>query len=175
MAVDDAAGQLVAQIRAAGGVAWFTGGGELAWGIGCIGNRVYRYLIGATDAPNQCHVYQLSQDLADFNASLTPPTEHLMKGAPAHPGSTPRSFFALEDSGLQMATASSGDQPIDIQSAYARLLSTRGWRAPLQPGKGVDLYLREREVLLLRAESAGEGGGSLIILIHKPLGAKPPG
>lgn len=160
---------LRARLQQAGGALWATGGDELAWAIGCDGERVYRFLVSAGQGPRQCLVFQLSQSFDDFKASLQPPADHLLKAAPAFPGSTPKSFLASDVTRTSVATATATAEQDEVKNFYARQLTTAGWSSVFQPGKGLDVYLRGDEVVLVSTETAGDAGGSLIMLLHKPL------
>lgn len=169
LSLDEAVEEVRKQVQADGGTLWMTGEGEMRWAIGYAGDRVIRILFNAGDGPRQCLVFQLSQTLEDFNASLTPPERHMMKAAPEFPGSSPVSFLGSDTTGLELATASAPVQAAEAQSYYARQLTGAGWAPAFKPGKGADIYLREREMMLVSAKSTSEGSGCLLMLLHKPL------
>ncbi len=169
LSLTEAVEALRAKVRQGGGEIWFTGVGEMVWGIGCDGERVFRFLVTATQNPRSSLVFQLSQSFEDFTASLTPPQEHLLKAAPAYPNSEEKSFLASEATRTEMATSTAGSPPADVKNFYAERLPGGGWAPVFQPGKGLDVYLRGNEVILVSAESAGDSGGSVIMLLHKPL------
>lgn len=167
--MDETMSTLRAKMQQAGGALWVTGGDELAWAIGCDGENVYRYLVSAGQGPRQCLVFQLTQTFDDFKASLQPPTEHLLEAAPAYPGSQEKSFIASEKTKTAMASSTTGDTPGDVKNFYAQQLSAAGWSNVFQPGKGIDVYLRGNEIVVVSTETAGDAGGSLIMVLHKPL------
>ena len=169
LSMDEVIESLRAKVRQNGGAIWFTGSGELAWGIGSDGENVHRFLISAGEGPRSCLVFQLSQTFDDFNVSILPPSEHLLAAAPPYPGSEEKSFLASDTTHTEMATAKAGATPSDVKNFYAQQLPAAGWSPVFQPGKGVDIYLHGNELILVSTESAGAAGGSVIILLHKPL------
>lgn len=167
--MDETVEALRTKFNRAGGAFWASGSGELMWAIASDGERVFRFLLSAGEGPRQCHVHQLSQSFEDFKASLQAPAEHLLKAAPAFPGSTEKSFLASDATKTQLASSFAAAPQGEIHDFYAAQLPAAGWSPVFQPGKGLDIYLKGNEVILLSTETAGESGDSLIMLLHKPL------
>ena len=92
-----------------------------------------------------------------------------MKAAPPFPDSEEKSFMASESTHTELAASMTQASPADVKNFYAQRLRSAGWSPVFQPGKALDIYLRGGEVILVSADSAGESGGSMIILLHKPL------
>lgn len=172
LSMEETVAAIRAKVQRDGGAIWVTGNDEMAWAIGASGDRVFRFLITAGQGPRSCLVFQLSQSYDEFRTSLVPPREHLLTAAPAYPNSEPLSFLGSEATGLELATNESGSAPPEIQRFYATQMTDAGWSPVFQPGKGADIYVKDREVVIVSAQSSGDGGGSVFMVLHKSLSSE---
>jgi hypothetical protein len=174
MDLDEIAAQLKARAEKLGGAAFASATPDLAWGIACGNGRVVRYLVTTLDSPN-CVAFVTEQSFEDFRASVRPPSRHLLRAVEPYPGSEPESFYASTATTLALETSLAAALPAEVRRHYAQALAADGWGAVRAPGGagdgGADLYLKGAELVVVRALSAGGGGGSRIMVFHKRIGA----
>jgi hypothetical protein len=169
-APEDVLRDLQAKVKQQGGHLAAAEGGPIAWAMAVTADgHVHRLLITAGEG-RYSHVFQLSQDLADFQRSLLPPAR-VPLDVPEVPGGQVTSYLANDGSGTALASVRTASDPLGLRAPYAAQLSAAGWqRMPAGGGDGA-AFVREGALLWVTVKRTGAGDESLVTLAHKRLKA----
>ena len=161
-------GDLRAKAQAAGAKILIGEGGALAWAVAVTPDgRIHRILISAAEG-RYSHLFQLSQDAADFQRSLAPPAR-LPLDLPEIPGSRILSYLANDDSATAVASLGAAGDAIAARAPIAASLAAEGWERLPAGGGDAAVFVRKGELLLVSVKRAGADGGALITIAHKRL------
>ena len=158
------------RIESAGGAFYAADGGDLAWGIACADGKVTRFLISG-GATRSSQVFQLVQDFEAYRRSRQPPATAGLPDVPELPGARVSQVLANEKSGLTLAQARCAENPASAHQRVNALLAGAGWQLMLGGGSQAGIYIRNHDLLVASALSAGSTGETLITLAHKRQGA----
>lgn len=164
--VDEAMAVLRQRAQNRGGAMYAVNGGELAWGVACVGDRVLRFLISAGPG-RYCHIFQLEQSYEEFHASRVPPATAGLPDVPEIPEARVSQVLAVESSGLTLASEHTATAPAVALHQINELLAGAGWGLMMPAGGQAGVYVRGRDLLVVNAVSSGGEGETLLTLAHK--------
>lgn len=162
---------------AAGEIAVFLPGPDMAWGVTAGGGRVHRVFATAMESGRQTLVFRFSQSESDFRAAPRHPP--LPDGIPAFPGASPAFQAVNRTSRTTFAVYTASAQPADVHAYYARALASRQWSPALGAAEpaAMGFFLRQDALCGVAAKKARQTGLTVITVVHRRLsdGATPPG
>ena len=162
--------KLIPAYQALGGQAFCVSGEKLGWGIVLLDGRVIRLLVANTGRHNTSTLFRIEQSEEDFARSQQKPTAALPPDVPVYPGSQWTQTIHNDAANSTIATATVGATPNTVLRYYAEEMPRAGWRAGLGPRDTISgIYLRGREMLVVSANSTGNHGQTVVILLHKRL------
>ena len=164
----DVLSDLRAKAQASGTKILAASGGALAWAVAVTPDgRIHRILISAAEG-RYSHLFQLSQDAADYERSLRPP-DRLPLDLPEIAGAKVLSYLANDDTATAVASLGSGGDAIAARAPIAASLAADGWQRLPAGGGDAAAFVRKGELLLVSVKRAGADGGALVTIAHKRL------
>jgi hypothetical protein len=162
--------KLIPAYQAMGGQAFCVSGAKLGWGIVLLDGRAIRLLVANTGRHNTSTLFRLEQSEAELVRSQQTPVAPLPSDIPVYPGSRWTQTIHNDAANSTMATATVGAEPQSVMRYYAEEMPRAGWQAGLGPRDTASgIYLRGRELFLVSANSTGNRGQTVVILLHKHL------
>ena len=111
-------------------------------------------------------VYQIAQPVDAYLKSLSQPLKSHMQVIPEYPGSKPTYFMKDYGTETTLEVSSTASVPEQITKYYDNTLEASGWKRPLNQKKGIRIYLKGDEIILISAHEALDGH-SRLTRVHK--------
>ena len=150
-------------------------GGTLGFATSEADGLILRLIVLRLTAEDQTLIFKLEQTQHEFDASQRAPYDIDIEGVPSYPDMRPQFTASDEQTHAQVAVATSAATPDEIYTFYDSELRASGWftalpeRMPVQ-NAGLGVYIKERKVCCVLAESTPDSGGTRITILHKERG-----
>jgi len=153
--------QLRAAYEGMGGEVFVGPGAAMGWGVARVGERIIRFLVVAPEGPRECVVFRLEQSADAFARSMRAPD----RPADDVAGGRERRTVRDAERRIEARTIETPAPPAEAAAAVGRALQAEGWQPALPDAAGAGLFVRGRDLCVVRATAGAAAGAPTRVLM----------